>query len=103
MEECSFEAGNLTCPHSSEVEDNYELEEGEGGLKKIPGWPIIVRKASWKTSLVVGLWQNLSQITMIDNEGIKWASKIVAQSLQIQYLPSCRGPGKEKCTLKFQI
>ena len=50
VEECSFEAGNLTCPQSSEVEDNYELEEGEGGLKKIPGWPIIVRKV-WQYRL----------------------------------------------------
>ena len=73
---------------------NYISEVGEERTKKIPGWPIIVRKASWKSSLVVGLWQNLSQITMIDNQAIKWASKIVVQSLQIQYLPSCRGPGK---------
>lgn len=73
---------------------NYISEVGEEGTKKIPGWPIIVRKVSWKSSLVVGLWQNLSQITMIDNQAIKWASKIVVQSLQIQYLPSCRGPGK---------
>ena len=72
---------------------NYISEVGEERTKKIPGWPIIVRKASWKSSLVVGLWQNLSQITMIHNQAIKWASKIVVQSLQIQYLPSCRGPG----------
>ena len=48
--------------------------------------------------MVVGLWQNLNQITLIDNSGITWASKIVAESLRIQYLPSCRGPGK--CSLK---
>ena len=72
--------------------DNDEIDGGHGGggMRKIPGWPIVVRKAaakgSWKTSLVVGLWRNFSHITMIDNEGITWLSKIVAQSLKIQYV-----------------
>ena len=45
--QCSFQGGNLTCPIGAS--DNFE--------KKVSGWPVIVKRASWKASKVVGLWQ----------------------------------------------
>lgn len=76
--QCRFASGNLTCP----------IDEG------LNGWPIIVRKStSWKNSPLVGLWQERDAIVIINNDGLKWAAKTVAASLQLRYMPSCRGPG----------
>ena len=101
-EECSFKNG--TCNRSFPALTNLELVEG---------WPIVSKrkKSSWKNTLIVGLLQNTTTSTqqqskneaiLIDNEGLKWIARIVAQSVQIQYLPSCRGPGKHT-TLKVQF
>ena len=59
------------------------------------------RNSSLKSSVVVGLWTNSTDMPhknhsmqMLDPEAIQWVAKNIAQLLQIQYLPSCRGPGK---------
>ena len=80
LEECTFQ-GNLTCQHNSSQ----------------AGWPIIVKKASGissrrTTAFIVGLW-NGTRVLMIDKAASQWVAKTIAQSLKVQYLPSCRGPG----------
>ena len=87
-EECSFKNG--TC------NPILLYDATTNATQEIEGWPIVSKKkSSWKNTLIVGLLQNTpKEAILIDNEGIKWIARIVAQSVQIQYLPSCRGPGK---------
>ena len=95
-EECSFKNG--TCNRSFPALTNLELVEG---------WPIVSKrkKSSWKNTLIVGLLQNTTknEAILIDNEGLKWIARIVAQSVQIQYLPSCRGPGKNEKVVQLSL
>ena len=96
-EECSFKNG--TCNRSFQALINTTQE--------IEGWPIVSKrkKSSWKNTLIVGLLQNTTknEAILIDNEGLKWIARIVAQSVQIQYLPSCRGPGKNEKVVQLSL
>jgi hypothetical protein len=63
----------------------------------VSGWPIIIKRRPKVSSFVVGLRNHQTGLhSFIDKTSLDWVAEVVAKSVEVKDLPSCRGPGNDQ-------
>ena len=88
------------------VQCSYESNFTCADPKPSHGMPIIVKRDTWNKASIVGFTSPGNDDEDLDDDPIfidrkvkQWISRILAKSIEIKHLPSCRGSDKEALRL----
>ena len=85
------------------VQCSYESNFTCADPKPSHGMPIIVKRDTWNKASIVGFTSpgndDDGEPIFIDRKVKQWISRILAKSIEIKHLPSCRGSDKEALRL----